>query len=111
MSDYGVKVSRPGYDVNVASDTNLIMSSGFNTLKVVKIIDMTGEASVAHGLGYTPTYIFLRSSKAGEWTIGNPGYTEGMLSTIYVDDTNVYRFATGSSVGAYVMLFTDRIDE
>ena len=111
MSSYGIKISRPGYDVNKADDTDLVFSSAFKTLKLVKIIDMSGESSVAHGLGYIPTYIFLRATKAGEWRMANPGYTEGMLSTIYVDDTNVYRYATGSSVGAYVMLFTDRLDE
>jgi len=111
MSDYGAKVSRSGYDVSTASDANLVMSSAFKTLKLVKIVDMTGETTVAHGLGFIPTFIFLRATKAGEWRMNNPGYSEGMLSTIYVDDTNVYRLTTGVSVGAYVMLFTDRLDE
>jgi len=112
MSDvYGIKVSRQGHDVKSAADTNLSFSSEFNTLKIAKIIDMTTETEVAHGLGYIPTFVFLRCNKAGEYMMGNPPYTEGMLSSVYVDGTNIYKLVAAASVAAYVVLFSDKLDE
>ena len=42
--DWGIKVSKSGYDVLTAADTNLVMSSAFNNLKVYA----TGTATLPH---------------------------------------------------------------
>lgn len=67
--DFGIKVSKPNYDVATADDKDLIFSSKFDTLRVFD----SGFGSVAidgvnpqdlllstHGLGYRPAF-FLYS--------------------------------------------------
>lgn len=57
--NYGIKVSRFGYDVKTASKKELAMSSEFNFLKIHAsgIIDITGTTvNIAHGLGYIPAF-------------------------------------------------------
>jgi hypothetical protein len=63
MADYGIKVSKVGFDVKSASDINLIMSSKFNMLKTKQTGTFSGEGTLAHGLEYTP--IVLIRSKGG----------------------------------------------
>lgn len=60
--DYGMKVSRPGYDVKTAEPYELAFSSKYQTLKVHsqhsgQIYDSTGRtAIISHGLGYVPMF-------------------------------------------------------
>lgn len=53
--DQGIKVSQQGVDVNTATDSELVMSSAFNSFKIVQ----TGVFSVAvsPGVGSGATYI------------------------------------------------------
>lgn len=61
--DYGIKISKPGYDVKFASPSQLVYSSAYNLLKVYKrgdgvLKDSTGRSvQIYHGLGYVPQYI------------------------------------------------------
>lgn len=62
---YGVKVSKPGFDVKTANSTDLVMSSDFPFLKIVAqgsvsievTADGVNDTTIEHGLGYTPVYI------------------------------------------------------
>jgi len=63
MGDWGIKISKEGYDVKTASDNQLIFSSAFNNWKVhasgtVNLI-LDGENSnyvdIYHSLEYVPT--------------------------------------------------------
>ena len=77
MSDYGFKISLPGYDIDTATPEQCIIHSGYPCIKT-KLnntpahfgnYDLTwgsdpslGETeilSVAHGLGYTPFHLCL----------------------------------------------------
>lgn len=62
--DFGIKVSQDGYDVSTATDDQLVMSSAFNSFKIVS----KGTATIAlpaigtgitreipHNLGFVPT--------------------------------------------------------
>lgn len=81
MSDYGIKVSKEGFDIETASDDNLAFSSGFNHLKLhasgsVDISLADGETvsdpvAVQHDLGYKPaTEVFLNStSDVASWAV------------------------------------------
>ena len=116
-----VKVAKPGYDANSATDDQLIFNSAQNTFKIVKIIPMTvtvhavlgvtdsyyNSSSVAHGLTYVPAFsafiivpVSLGSNPSLK--LSNPALTYGTVggaltifsvSDVEVDDTNVY-FAT-----------------
>lgn len=79
MSKYGIKISRPGYDVRNASDVNLVYSSEFFTPKIVRS-DMFQAGNTAHGLGYTPCFMHPLI------------LADGLFDVVSVDDTNVSVF-------------------
>lgn len=55
-SDYGFRISKPGFDVKTCSDVDCIITSSRNTTTVHKKgIDDTG--SISHDLGYIPAYL------------------------------------------------------
>jgi hypothetical protein len=112
MTDYGMKVSKPGYDVKTASDKDLVFSSKFDTFRVA----VTGTGSLtsdatnpktathAHGLGYTPAFIVYSEIHAGfgEPSTGNfyilphssplhiGGSRPDECIMASIDDTNLY---------------------
>lgn len=61
--DYGIKISKPGYDVKTATPQQLVFSSKYQTLKIHTqgsgtIRHSTGRrVQIYHGLGYVPAYI------------------------------------------------------
>lgn len=62
MADYGIKVSQPGYDVATATPSQLVFSSKYQTLKIHSqgsgtLTDSSRTATIAHGLGYVPTFL------------------------------------------------------
>ena len=63
---YGLKVSKPGFDVYDAGDDDLIFNSDNNVFKIVlsgvttisvAAFDTYEEVNVAHGLGYAPLVV------------------------------------------------------
>lgn len=108
MGDYGLKVSRPGYDVKNAAPNELVFSSKYSTLKVKQqgsgaIYDSTGRTIIInHGLGYVPYFIVHTTSdpvygNSGDFRINptNPVVTGGFGTSgrdvvAYADDTNLY---------------------
>lgn len=70
MENFGIKMSKEGYDVRSAADKNLIYSSGFNTFKiyaqgtgsVTTSSNPAGEVinlTISHTLGYRPVFWFF----------------------------------------------------
>lgn len=65
MADYGLRVSKTGYDVKTATNTQLVYSSSFNNFKVyaagTATLTLTGGAmnsvDITHSLGYVPAYM------------------------------------------------------
>ena len=79
MGDYGIKVSRDGFDAKTAEIINQSFNSEKNSLK----IDITGmivssgdgyrEVDIAHGLDVTPGFLFwFEVDGNGKWF---PGYS------------------------------------
>ncbi len=70
MSDYGIKVSKAGVNVETAANKDLLISSNLDTFKIartgslvislpvdtVNASNVIREATYAHGLGYTPFF-------------------------------------------------------
>jgi hypothetical protein len=81
---YGIKVSKPGFDVTNCIDAHLIMSSSFNMLKAKAANLNTG--SYTHGLPYTPMFFTIRRTM-----LDNPGRisTIGDDAYSYCDSTNL----------------------
>lgn len=107
MSSYGIKVSRPGYDVLSASDENLITSSEFNSPKVVKIIYFSGADTTAHGLGYVPMFDYYTEYDTGKWKLNAPGFYDAFTTLeVEVDDTNITTYQK-----TYVILYAKALNE
>jgi len=83
MSDWGIKVSKPGFDVKTCADYDLVMSSSFNMLKT-KIFGNCGTSgtTIAHGLSYTPIFFSIPTN-------GTTGGIVGDLGVDYANGTNV----------------------
>lgn len=74
--DYGIKISKPGFDVKTCDDKDLVFSSKFDTFRVYDtgIGSFTADgttqtATIAHSLGYVPAFMVFSEVHAG---FGNP---------------------------------------
>lgn len=60
MADYGIKISKEGFDVETAGGDELTMSSSLNMFKVfdtgTDTISASSSLTIAHDLGYIPNY-------------------------------------------------------
>lgn len=116
--DYGIKVSQEGYDVLTAADNNLVMSSAFNLFKIVA----TGTASVtgddrsgsglwaatsatntftlAHGLGYVPTYLVYgdQTGSLRNYYPGGYAFNASMANYPFEAEVQVYADATNFKI-------------
>ena len=83
--EYGIKVSKPGFDVKTTADKNLVMGSHLNTLKTAGSGDLAAGNTVAHGLGYVPIYFSINQ------VTGNFARYTGIWGSQAVgcDDTNL----------------------
>lgn len=83
MADWGIKVSKPGFDVKTCDDKDLIMSSEFNTFKVKAVGSTSG--TYAHGLAYVPAYFSSSQISATQYGIIGQVRFSGIP---YTDATN-----------------------
>lgn len=94
MADYGAKVSRRGFDVETASDRQLLWSSAFQSLKIVDKFDVsfTCDNNVrvlhTHNLGYRPMFYLYSGQGSVLWH----------MKRIVVDDTD-FRWFPGRIPG------------
>lgn len=111
--NYGIKVSRPGYNVNTANPNELAFSSAFKTLKVHSsgsgsMTNSTRTITIPHNLGYIPLFMVHAEENKGFgstlFSSGDYGLTPLGLSGVlanpslgsnddlfaYADATNLY---------------------
>jgi hypothetical protein len=62
MTTFGIKVSKPGYDVKTCTEENLVMSSELRALKVAHTDSPESFGEYEHNLNYAPAFIV-----AGLW--------------------------------------------
>ena len=76
MAEYGIKVSKPGFDVKDSLGEDLVLFSTYNSPKIIQEAvgtqSFTGTAftsgTVNHNLGYVPGYDFWADPGAnGSW--------------------------------------------
>jgi hypothetical protein len=100
--DYGIKMSKPGVDVNFASDRDLIFSSKFQALNIIQsgtfnvnITDYNQVPTVTiyHNLGYAPCCMLFGEVNA----TGQPSEAQ-IMTTEAVNDSWTAR------------VYTDRIE-
>jgi len=122
MADYGIKVTRDGYDVASATILQQSFNSQKNCLKLTPPSGGTATSTasgvrtvqVAHGLGIVPGFlIWFDVDSSGRWY---PGYSQEDVSgksvfvNPYTDGTylNLYMSSSASAtIRVYYFLFVD----
>lgn len=123
--NYGIKVSKEGYDIQTADPKDQIFNSSFNNFKIYKqgeiTISVDGDSSddsvqVAHDLGYIPGFIAFAQLRGT--TVSYPLNAFDLLSgggetfTAVADSSNITFTAAdaGTSYTAYIYyyIFADR---
>ncbi len=118
MSDYGIKIASPGYDINDPSIGNYLFHSTYPLLKIQGIYTGSGAftngvesliATIPHNLGYTPMFDVLVGFNSTNTTPTNwyplsyyVNYpTLGQLEYVkcYTDNTNLYFYYYSSGGG------------
>lgn len=59
IADYGVKVSKAGFDALTARDNDLLMNSSWPSLQIVKVVESTDTTPIAHGLPYPTLAVII----------------------------------------------------
>jgi hypothetical protein len=107
---YGIRVSKAGYDATTSPNSDMVMSSEFDMMKIVQIgtgtfsgatitSGQTNISTIYHGLGFIPTYQAFVGS--GGSTYSAMPYAFGVLTSgpttigsttayMYTDSTNIY---------------------
>lgn len=110
--NYGIKISKPGFDVKTCADKDLVFSSKFDTFRVhsTGIGSLTSDATntktatISHSLGYVPAFMVFTEVHAGfgnpttgdfymaphspPYSIGGSLNTDTIIASI--DDSNLY---------------------
>jgi len=105
MSDYGVKISKSGYDVKTATDSNLMFSSSILTNPVKEIVSISMTSSpytYNHGLGFAPK-VWLFYNDGSYWKrVPFEDYFESI--DYEIDSTSVIIRATSGLLPASLKL-------
>lgn len=96
--NYGIKISRPSYDVKTATPEQLSFSSKYSTFKIhsrgsgtVNSSTSGGLVTIPHGLGYTPAFlVHVDKGQLGNYCIAPYGESDTPLVYAYADSTNLY---------------------
>lgn len=107
MSDYGIKISKPGFDVKTASPENLILTSQANQYKIhIKgslSYTSTGTKVILHGLPYTPAYIaFIKKSYNSyyNFALGGQDYVNDIYLVLGAENGDVISYIIFKDIGA-----------
>ena len=110
MADYGLKISKPGYDILTAGVKDQIFNSSYNSFKIVaqgttSISVPTsggGSVTIAHGLSFTPAFLSFcqLSDSSMSFPPDSYGLTNGEGFYCASDSTNI-RFNADSYGTAY----------
>ena len=110
MSDYGIKISRQGYDVKTCSDNQLLFSSSF----VMPVVVAEGNVAinpasnsftaVTHNLGYVPVAIpIVRqwwATDSCDWDT----VADAVRGAVYIDSTHVWYQSNSDHFGSDAIL-------
>ena len=122
MADYGIKISKSGYDIKTADIKNQIFNSEANSLKIfqsgtssVTVPELVGfpvfgplsaTITISHGLGYIPGFlVFCEFNNDGRWYPPYSldlfsGYAQGVKAR--ADSSNLYIVFDTHSDSSYV---------
>ena len=125
MSDYGIKISKDGYDINTTAVTNQVFNSSYNNFKIVAegqtTISVNGDSvddtrTIAHGRSNIPAFMAfaqLRGDNTVSFPLNGMDLTsgDGEQFTGYTDVTNIVFTATDAGTAytatIYYYIFAD----
>jgi len=110
MADYGLKIAQPGYDVATATNGQLVLSSGFNTLKnyLTGVVSVTVPGStivgaiiggtVTHNLGFVPAVFVYPNDGTISTTItdNNPNFNSTKPNSTNLIDNFKFDYYLGT---------------
>lgn len=82
IADYGLKVSKAGFDALTAQDNDLLINSSWPSLQIVKVVESTDTTPIAHGLPYPTLAVIIGQDPHSPYN--------NVFSPIDSDDTYVY---------------------
>jgi len=97
--DWGMKISKEGFDVKTCTDDQLVFTSKLQTLKTktTGTINASGVQTVAHGLAYKPIFLVTNKIATGKYSLAcdmynRAGIDSTNLSLGYSWATNLMRY-------------------
>lgn len=90
--DYGIKVTKPGQDVDTVADVDVMFSTKFSTLKVYLEGTVTlttdgsgnGSATVNHNLGFAPAFYVFRKGTAQYTFLDASSYANSFVPEVNI---------------------------
>ena len=112
--DYGIKISKQGYDVLTATEQQIAFSSKYPVLKafLYGIVSIAGVTEITHNLGYRPAFeVWAKGAtyrfKLPRFYLGADPVGGGVVGYCYVDTTKLY--ISTNATEAYYYIFIDPI--
>ena len=109
MPDYGIKIAKVGFDVNVVptltTKKNYTILSTDSVHKVSSQAVVSADANIAHGLGFAPffdAYVLTDSL-----TRAHPGKTASSFE-VSCDSTNLYLDETFGTNSLFYIIYLDQ---
>ena len=103
MADWGIRISKPTFDVKTCTDDQLVMTSSLNLLKTASVGDIGGTfgGSASHSLGYTPIFFYMPKYS------GTSGGFVGQLNggNVVTDSSNIFSFGQFDVYGGEVKYY------
>lgn len=102
---FGIKVSKPGIDVNQAADADLLFNTDEEMMKVYETgsFDISGAADttiMTHNLGYVPMFIVFAEDSDGDVSL----VTTGSSQYVKMNNYNLI-LETGDLKGYYIVYY------
>jgi hypothetical protein len=118
--DFGVKVSQDGIDVRNATEDELLMTSGNNTLKISlaqkdSAVGSGATVNVAHGFSYRPLFLtFGKDNNSSFWgPISNVFFgthTQNGLSRVDAMNVSTKNSSIhGTTMDVRTIIFADKL--
>ena len=118
MVDYGIKISKPGFDVLSATDKQCVYTSKYGSMKVrlSGSIALTGGVwgNIVHGFGYHPNYFcfFYDTDSEGRTGLFPMGFLDvvfdvGIYLNTYTDTYKLYLRSKNTKT-AYYYIFAEK---
>ncbi len=108
LEDFGIKISKPGFDAKDATENELVFSSKYAMLKTAVQGSQTGTSlTIPHNLGYTPTFKVYATYGGNCYQVPRINFAGGFRANAYTDNTNLY--ISGLNAAYYYYIYYDSI--